>query len=221
MTEPELALDGRSLSDQIYAHLRERILAGGFQPGDRLSEVSIAEEFEVSRAPVREALRLLASHGLAEQRARKGVYVPSFDAESFLHLSELREGLETMAVRLAALRASDEEIFRIDQLLVRTGKELDGGAYPSDLDFHAYISEASGNPELAEKIREINTRLHLVRLLSGMSDGRAARAYAEHAKIAKAIRSRDPDRAEAAMRNHLQRALGHARGVLELSRAQR
>jgi DNA-binding GntR family transcriptional regulator len=218
MTLAAPTLDDRNLSDQIYGHLRGRILAGRFRPGDRLSEVAIAEEFGVSRAPVREALRQLASHGLAEKRARKGVYVPSFHADAYQHLSELREGLETMAARLAAERATSDSIAALGRLLTQTSnliEEPDGAPYPAHLDIHALIAEASGNPVLIEKIRETNTRLELVRLLSGMSQGRAARAYDEHRAIVRAIEAGDPDAAAKAMRDHLRHAFEHAGDVLE------
>jgi DNA-binding GntR family transcriptional regulator len=210
-------LDTRNLSDQIYAYLREEILSGAFRPGDRLSETSVAERLGVSRAPVREALRQLANDGLADQRARKGVYVPSFDADTFHHLTELREGLETMAARLAALRATEAEVAELNELISQTKDVIeseDGGQYPAHLDLHRHVARLAKNPVLSEQIRAAHTRLQLARLLSGRSEDRAARAYAEHVEIVRAIEARDPDRAEAAMRNHLQRAVDHSGRVL-------
>ena len=214
--EPPRVLIG-NLSDQISGELRGRILGGAYRQGDKLSEAAIAEAFGVSRAPVREALRLLVAEGLAVQQARKGVRVPSFEAGLFRELSELREALETMAARLAATRASRDALARLDDLLAQTSEVISRSPdhrYPGDLDFHAGVAEAAANPVLAEKIKETNSRLHLVRQLSGMSEKRASDAYEEHAEIVRAIAACDPDRAETAMRTHLQRAFEHASGVL-------
>jgi DNA-binding GntR family transcriptional regulator len=210
-------LQTTNLSDQIAVELRRRILAGEFRPGDKLSEGAIAKAFGVSRAPVREALRVLVSEGLADQEVRKGVRVPSFDMDHFRELSELREALETMAARLAALNADGAALARLNDLLAQTSQvisESPDHMYPGDLDLHECIADASANAVIAVELKATNTRLQLVRLLSGMSQERASQAYEEHAEIVRSIASGDPDRAEAAMRTHLHRAFAHASAVL-------
>jgi DNA-binding GntR family transcriptional regulator len=216
MSTNPLPLDRRSLSDEIYAQLRTRILTGSYQPGEKLLEPGIADAFGVSRGPVREALRMLVAEGLARQEPRKGVRVPWFDADLWRELSELREALESAAARLAALRGTDEAIANISWLLSRAGDVInstEGRGYPNEFDLHAAIAQAAGNTSLAEKIQETSTRLHLARLLSGMSHERVSPAYEEHLEIVRAIEARDPDRAEKAMRAHLQRAFEHMRAM--------
>lgn len=209
-----------NLSDQIHAELRRRILTGAFEPGEKLSEPSIAATYGVSRGPVREALRRLVSEGLVVQEPRKGVQVPSFDLEMFQNLSELRQALETASARLAAIRATDETIAGLKRLLSETHDIITHGSspgYPGEFDVHAAISLASNNPVLIAKIQETDRRLQLARLVSGMSDRRVAPAYEEHVDIVDAIAAHNPDRAEAAMRSHLQRAFAHGSELLRSS----
>lgn len=213
---PQL-LQTANLSEQISGELRTRILAGALRPGDKLSEAAIADAFGVSRAPVREALRTLVAEGLAVQQARKGVSVPRFDPDLFRDLSELREALETMAARLAAIRAGDDTLATLHGLLAQTSQVISQAPdhrYPGHLDLHACIATAAGNAPLAEKVKETNVRLQLARQLSGMSEKRASTAYEEHAEIVGAIAAHDPDRAEAAMRRHLEHAYDHASGLV-------
>jgi DNA-binding GntR family transcriptional regulator len=212
-----VALNASSLSEQIASHLQQRIFAGAYGPGDRLSEVAVADLFGVSRGPAREALRQLADRGLVVQEPRKSAYVPTVDVDEFRYLSEVREALETTAAGLAALRATEADVERLRDVLAETGGLIDGpagGPYPSQLDIHGGIAAAAHNPVLAGEIDQINTRLRLVRVLSGRSHVRAAAALAEHGEIVAAVARGDSEDAARLMSAHLRTASRHSAAVL-------
>ena len=103
-------LDNRTLWEQVRDRLREDILAGRLEPGTELSEVALAKDFGTSRGPLREALGRLASEGLVTITPRRGAVVAQLSREEFIDAYQVREALETLAVRLAVPLMSDAEI---------------------------------------------------------------------------------------------------------------
>ena len=109
-------LDNRTLWEQVRDRLREDILAGRLEPGTELSEVALAREFGTSRGPLREALGRLASEGLVTITPRRGAVVAQLSREEFIDAYQVREALETLAVRLAVPLMSDAEISHLREL---------------------------------------------------------------------------------------------------------
>src|SRR6476646_10902876 len=114
-----VALDGRTLWQRVYDHLRAEILSGRLGPGAELAEVALAEQLGVSRGPIREAIGRLASEGLVTVRPRRGAVVSSLSKEEFLELYQVREALELMAVKLAVPRLGDEDVAALEGLVER------------------------------------------------------------------------------------------------------
>jgi DNA-binding GntR family transcriptional regulator len=199
---------GASLSDQATRLVRQRILEGVYRPGERLIEVEMAAAFQISRAPLREALRSLAQEGIVMHRPNKGFYVPAITVDDARSLYEFRQALETSAARWAATRASEAEITVIRGMLEMTDKVFKKGedAYPQDLDFHLALTRAAHSPLIEQRAQEISRQLQVLRQRSGYSHDRARAAYEEHVAIAKAIADHDPDEAERAIRAHLERS---------------
>jgi DNA-binding GntR family transcriptional regulator len=190
--------------------LREQLLSGHFERGERLNEVAIARSFGISRGPVREALQKLASEGLVELVPRRGAFVPAFDTGELVELCEVREAIEVAAVRLAATRASSAAVRDLEALLKRTETEMNKGReapYPTALDFHGSIIQLSGNSRLTSMGSEIHRQLQFSRARASFEPTRAAAAYKEHVEILDAIAKRDADAAEQAMRLHLLHSL--------------
>jgi DNA-binding GntR family transcriptional regulator len=199
---------GASLSDQATRLVRKRILEGVYRPGERLIEVELAAAFQISRAPLREALRSLAQEGIVTHRPNKGFYVPAITLDDARALYEFRQALETSAARWAATRATDAEVKVLRDLLDTTDEVFQQGedAYPQDLDFHLAVTHAAHSPLIEQRAQEISRQLQVLRQRSGYSRDRARAAYEEHLAIAKAICDHDPDEAEHAMRVHLERS---------------
>lgn len=207
-------IDGSVFRTQRFADeaadiIRHLILSGHFEWGERLNELNLAETLKISRSPIREALQALAGEGLVRMVPGRGAYVTSFDLTTVHQLGDVRMALECAGARLAAERASDDQLASLGELLTRTEAALADmqHPYPRDLDFHQSVLEITGNPNLVRAAREINVQLQLARTRSGEVPGRARKAYAEHKAICEALQRRDPEAAEAAMREHLTRSM--------------
>ncbi len=203
------------LADQIFQNLLDRIYQGTLQPGSLINEVAIAQEFDVSRGPVREAVRRLQGIQLVTREPYLKARVATLSAESALELFQMRMVLEGLACKLAAQRMSDEAIA---ELLVEL--ENDRQAYmrsgstpaqaPRVFDFHERIVRASGNNRIIDTLcGDLYHLLRLYRRRSGAVPERKDTAYAEHWQIMRALKARDGDLAESLMRSHIERAAAH------------
>ena len=205
-------------SEQAAAILREGILSGAYAPGERLNEVTLSTELGISRSPIREGLRKLADEGLVVIEPRRGAFVASFAPEEMKELMELRIALDVMAARLAAERATDEQIAALQVAMeaatyAHQGEPASAPAWQAD--FHVLILQASGNRRIIERGLEVHTALHLARFRSGSLPDRAQEAHTEHAEILDRIRARDAAGASDAMWRHLDRATVHILALLD------
>lgn len=192
-------------ADEAADIIRHLILTGHYGPGERLNELNLAKDLKISRSPIREAIQVLAGEGLVRAVPGRGAYVTSFDLETVTQLCEVRQALECAGARLAAERATGEQLDAIGALLERTAAALADPRrpYPRDLDFHQAVLEAAGNPQLLETARAISLRFQLARARSGESPRRARNAYDEHRRLYDALRRRDAAAAGRAMGDHL------------------
>lgn len=207
----------RRFADEVATIIRQLILSGQFEPGERLNELNLAETLSISRSPIREALQALAAEGLVRAVPGRGMFVAAFDADTIDQLAEVRQALECKAARLAAERADDDLIDALDRLLASTKEALadPDQPYPRDLDFHQQVLDMSGNLKLVETARSVVTQFQLARARSGEAPTRAKAAYEEHYRIYQAIRDRDPEAAGAAMHAHLECSRRNVRQLLE------
>lgn len=203
----------QSLVDIVTQRLEEAILGGELAPGARISEQALAISLGVSRGPLREAIRRLEGRKLVERKQNIGVRVVELSPQKLFDLMVVREATEGMACRLAATRISDEGIDDLEQLLQRHADKVElraGQAYMQksyDDDFHYRIIRASENAPLIDYLlTDLYDLMRLYRMRSSKADGRAKKAWAEHMDIVQALRTRNPDRAEKAMRRHIQNA---------------
>lgn len=206
-----------SLFHQVHEALRRRIQSGALKPGDRLVEDRLAEEFGVSRNPVREAIRMLGADGLVELNARRGVYVAIPDPEKIQELVEIRAVLEGHNARLAARRRNPALLKAVGRILDRGKAALAKGKAaalgPLNDDFHEALALASENESLSEMLGVMRLRSSLA---FAMSDPEVQeQSWQEHQGILEAILAGDEDRAEALSRAHVLKAGDRARARLE------
>jgi DNA-binding GntR family transcriptional regulator len=192
----------RPLRDKVVDELRRRIIDGAYQAGDRLTEERLADDFGVSRNPVREAIRVLEGEGFLTAHPRRGAVVASISAKDVEDLFDVRLSLEVLAARLAAERAGSAGAARLDELLA----EARGAASVRNLatlntSFHAAICALSGNALLAGIMESLHGRLQRVYRQSAAE--RAPHSLAEHERLAAAIRAGDGDAAAEAARVHV------------------
>jgi DNA-binding GntR family transcriptional regulator len=212
-----VARAGLSFADQAEQALREQIVSGRRQPGQRLNEVELSAELGVSRGPVREAMQRLARDGLVHMEAHRGAFVRRLDHDDVLALYEVRISLETTAAQLAASRRTEDDIQRIGALLDTTSAEVRGRPdphYPTDLDLHRLIGVVAGNDRLYRLIDGINSELTLVRAASGFRPDRAPVALDEHTELAAAIVAGSSSRAGRLMTTHLRQSLANTLRIL-------
>jgi DNA-binding GntR family transcriptional regulator len=202
--------DGGLLADRAAEYIREMISSGRLGPGDKLNEVEIAMQLEISRGPVREAVRRFASSGLVVSEPNLGSRVVKIDETSIRSLYEVRESLESLAASLAATRMSAADKARLLEMLEEHADAMGGDstdAYPagsSDWDFHLAVLAGSGNT-VAWRIcgNELRDMFALLRARHGRVPGRGKAALEEHRRIAEAIVAGDADFAGVLMAQHI------------------
>jgi DNA-binding GntR family transcriptional regulator len=204
-------LINRPLYEDVAERLREQIYAHELAPGSWLDEQSLALAFGISRTPMREAIKVLASEGLVTTKMNKGAYVTEVEKRDLEQIFTVLSLLEGEAAKETALRATEAELTQLDDLHHR----LEKAAADRDLDqffeinvrFHEMIQEIAANPWMNGVINDLRKVLKLQRRDSLSRSGRLLSSLVEHREILQAILKRDSLAAEAAMRKHLARGL--------------
>lgn len=203
----------RSLVDVVMERLEEAIISGALAPGSKLSEQALATSLGVSRGPLREAIRRLEGRKLLERTPNVGVRVAKLSLHDLYDILQVREALEGLACALAAKNMSDEDIAALERLLDVHSKQESvrkGTGYyqeSEDFDFHFKIVSAAGNARLTELLfGDLYYLLRVYRYKSSTKPGRAKSALQEHRAVVAALKARDADAAEQAMRTHLHNA---------------
>ena len=204
---------------RVYDVLRQRIATRQYAPGSRLTEAEIAQEFEVSRTPVRQALFRLQQEGFVEVLFRSGWRVLPFDFDQFEQLYDLRMVLETTAVH--RLCESDHRVDRslLDSLagiwLVPAAQRSSDTVQVAqwDEEFHCALVAAAGNAEMARVHRDVTERIRIIRRLDFTQQPRIDATYDEHAKILKAIRANRGDQAAMLLRAHIETSQAEVRKI--------
>lgn len=200
-----------SLSDQAFDAIVDAISQGQIPPGSRIKEAQVARDLGISRGPLREALRRLESHRLIERRQNFGAYVTKLTLEDLDDLFRVREALEGMACGIAATRITDECLSELSAMLDRHAEvTAASGQYwqkSSDDDFHFRIICESGSRRLFDALcGELYLQIRLYRFRSSAKPARSEMAMREHREIVAALETRDPKKAEEAMRAHISNA---------------
>jgi len=204
-------LNNRPLYEDVADRLREQIFAKQLAPGSWLDEQSLAEQFGISRTPMREAIKVLASEGLVTIKMRRGAYVTEVARKDLEQIFAILSLLEGEAARETAAKATEEELNQLDYWHHR----LEKAAADRDLEqffeingkFHELIQEIAGNRWMNGVIADLRKVLKLHRRDSLTSTGRLQNSLIEHRAILNALLKRDQAGAESAMRKHLARGL--------------
>lgn len=208
-----LGLAAVSLRAQAAEVLKARLVEGYYPPGQRLSEAAIADALQISRGPLREALRQLGSMGLLRHTTNKGWQVPKLTSAEIQELYEVREACEGMAGRLAALRRTADDVERLRRTL-EAARPVVGrvAGYPQGAaaDLHAVVLGIARNPALEQRARETQQQLALARYRSAASESRAAAAFEEHEKIVEAIAAGHPATAQRLLAEHIRNSVPRA-----------
>jgi DNA-binding GntR family transcriptional regulator len=204
-----------SIAQQVYDDLIESLRVGKFRPGDRLRAEDVAKTFSVSRTPVREALSRLQERGLLEMTST-GLSIAQLDRTSVLELYAIRELLEGAAARFAAQHASPSDLYSMRQIAGAFENCQGDPARVAQLNraFHSAIYEAAHNKYLLGILAGMHDAMMLLPSTTFAVVGRQNTAVAEHLAILNAIESRDPDAADLAASEHIQKARDTRLGMM-------
>lgn len=203
LTAEETQDKDRPLRETVRDTLRTRIFEGHYAPGTRLVERDLAAEFSVSRLPVREALRMLRQEGLISDRGARGAEVSSLSPKDVEDLFDVRQSLEVLACRLAAKRATTQDLAYLKGLLDNAEAFLARGsvmeAHRANSEFHDAITAIADNNFLKSALEPLQGRMHwLFRHVSDLPE-----LIREHRELYAAVASGDPDRAAAQSASHI------------------
>ena len=217
----------KKISEEIVQQIKQLITTGDLKPGERIpSERDLATMLSVSRPSVREAIMVLEAMGFLDARQGGGTYVRSLtevtiadplsnilsgkDPKVLYALTEVRMGLETWSAYLAASRATDEQLKRLRELYSIMEKQAADGGWDAEIDakFHYVITEATQNTIQVHVLNTIHTLFKTTIMVAltefYQREGYLEKLLSQHRNILEAIEARDPDRAQLAMRVHLE-----------------
>ncbi|MCO5093127.1 GntR family transcriptional regulator [Bosea sp. (in: a-proteobacteria)] len=198
---------GQSRSDYVYGQIRAGLRRGDIKPGQRLLEADLAQQLNVSRTPIRDAIRRLISEGLVTIAPSRGVMVIELSKQQVREIYALREVLEGAAARLAAQFATKEELAILRQALESSANIVEPARYADfNTVFHQAIHDAAHNQYLALALNQLANSLALLPGTTFQAPGRLPVAKQEHMAMLEAIESRDQDLAELLARKHIRQA---------------
>jgi len=198
-----------SLHDEVAATLREEIFAGTLAPGSFVDEAALCERLRISRTPLREALKVLTAEGLLRHEPRRGCFVAEVTQRDLDEIFPVIALLEGRCAWEAARNASDADLQALEALhdkLARSARARRiNDYYATNQAIHEAIILLADNRWLAQVIGDLRKILKLARLQQLHAPGRLDQSLSEHVAVFAALKARDSDGAEAAMRTHLNR----------------
>jgi DNA-binding GntR family transcriptional regulator len=211
-----------SLHDEVAAQLRERIFSGELTPGMFLDEVRLAEQLKISRTPLREALKVLTAEGLVRHEPRRGCFVNEVTEKDLDEIFPVIALLEGRCAFEAAQHATDADLATLEDMHQKLSRHAKAKRineyYDTNFAIHEAIIALAGNRWLAGVISDLRKIVKLARLQQLHAPGRLEQSLSEHLAVFAALKARDPEGAEAAMRTHLSR---QREALRELARAHR
>lgn len=214
MYDPARVTHRLSTKDLVYSDIKRKIVEGRLKPGQGINEKELAEESEVSRTPVREAVQKLELEELIVRLPNGRLKVAPLSVKEAQEVFKVRELLEGLVAREAAMRATDEDIEVLTQMAEQFVRVSGPRNSPSDEvvlhgnQFHSYVGEISQNRTAMKMLQQLGGHMYRYRRLGPSMDGeRSRQAAEEHEELFRAIAERDPERAEAVMREHINNSL--------------
>jgi len=212
-----------TVREYVYEQLKSNILSGIYRPGQRLIEATLAEELEVSRTPIRDALNRLETDGLITTSPHKGIFVTKITQKDVQDFYQTRAVLEGLSAKLAATSASEDELEEFKQLLVEMDHIFERDRElinykeiaQSNVKFHQKICKMSKNEVLFRMLGSLDSAITLIRSTSWSNYNRKYQTYLEHQEIAKAILGGNGELAQKKAEQHIISAWRSAEEALQ------
>jgi DNA-binding GntR family transcriptional regulator len=207
MTADIVSIPRAALHEQAATRLRQMLVENRIPPGAKLNERELAEVLQVSRTPLREAIKMLAAEGLVELLPNRGAIALALTETDVRNTFEVMAGLEALSGDLAARRITDAELAEIkamqfEMMAAYTRRDL-SAYYRLNSRIHTAINAAAKNPVLATTYNQVNARLQALRFRSNQDGEKWKRAVKEHEKMIEALSARDPDAMRQVLLTHL------------------
>lgn len=221
--QPDAAADASPIAraplhDAVVRRLRDMIVEGELVPGRRVPERELCARFGISRTPLREALKLLATEGLIDLQHNRGAVVARLTPAAVDDMFQVMEALEALAGEIAATRATDAQIAEIRalhfQMLAHHARQELSEYFRINQRIHESIVEAAGNTLLTNLYRSLSLRIRRARYMANLSRARWDQAVQEHEQILQAITARDSTRLSHLLKEHLQHKADVVKTVL-------
>lgn len=193
----------------VYLTLREMILSFELYPGSRVTETELADLFQVSRTPVREALLRLENEGHLTIRPKQGCFIKQIDIDELSEYYKVRTALEKAAIEDACHHMPEDEIKRLLKIWdpSKQPKKLSSGTMEEkDESFHIALALGGGNSTLVRYLQDVNDHIRIIRRVDFQDPERIQRTFQEHYGILQAILDRDMVKARTLMSQHIQRS---------------
>jgi DNA-binding GntR family transcriptional regulator len=208
MTAHVISIPRASLHEQVAQRLRQMLVEGRIAPGAKLNERALTEVLQVSRTPLREAIKMLAAEGLVELLPNRGAVAVSLSETDVLNTFEVMAGLEALSGDLAAQRITPDELAEIramhfEMMAAFTRRDI-SNYYRLNAAIHSAINAAAKNPVLTATYNHVNARLQALRFRSNLDDVKWGRAAKEHEKMVDALAARDAAAMREVLLVHLQ-----------------
>ena len=196
------------LRDVVFKTLRQAILTGELQPGERLMEITLANRLGVSRTPVREAIHKLEQEGLVIMMPRRGAQVAQITEKDLIEVLEVRLGLEEMAVRFACERMTDGQFTELcqaaDEFSAAIGRDDLTALAQADENFHSLICRATGNDCLCGITNNLREQMYRYRIEHLKNHDARKNLDGEHKAICAALEKRNAEEAQAILYSHIE-----------------
>jgi DNA-binding GntR family transcriptional regulator len=208
MSAEILSIPRRALHEQVAQRLRQMLVENRIAPGAKLNERELSEVLQVSRTPLREAIRMLAAEGLVELLPNRGAIALALSETDIVNTFEVMAGLEALSGELAAQRIQEAELAEIralhyEMLAAYTRRDLPA-YYGLNARIHNAINAAARNPVLTHTYNQVNARLQALRFRSNQDGEKWRQAVAEHERMIDALGARDPQAMRKVLLSHLQ-----------------
>ena len=196
-----------SIKEKIYKTIKRRILNIELKPGEILSDRRLADELNVSRTPVRDALNLLQKENYVAQQPGRGFFVKEISLKDIEDMYHVREALEASALRLTAVNHSQSDLDKIEKLLIKHEKIIQNyepkGKFLEDADFHKALAGISNNGHLMSILESIFERIQILKNIEPVKLERVRIAHGQHLQILNHLFNKEYQKAEKVLSKHI------------------
>ena len=202
---------GKSIREKVYDILKEMIIDGKISPGERIIETDYCEKFQISRTPLREAIRMLELEGLVESQNTGGVLVKKVTKQEIYEIYKIRIALESIILDEAIKNITDKDIKRIEEILKDTEEALevkkDEKVFSLFSEFNNMLYDIAKLPKVTSLINNINTYMKRFRKLSVKDELRKRMAFEDHVELLRAIKDKNLIKASEINKEHLEKSM--------------